>query len=525
MTGRHRALATAVGVIVVAAVVLFAGPLRPGPPAPSGPPTAWVEDALVRVSAHDPPGPRTTAQITAARGETESFQIVTTGGGRPLRGVDLEVSRLGGPGGVFLPAGAVSLFREQFVTVPATLPVAGSAGPGDYADGLVPFTDPATGAPLHGDIPARGVSVDPHRAQPYWVDVAVPRDAVPGVYRGGYTLRTAGGDVSGQVELTVLDLVLPARPALTGAFLNSGGRPAVDAELLRNGAMPGSPVGGLDPALRASGRLNAVNTGFYSGADRDTCAMRPPPTPGEVDAAVREAPAGTSRYNYTADEIADCDDHTTLYPALRDWSRALHRAGVRQLVTMAPDPALFDDGTGAPVVDVWASLPMDHDPALVDAAVGRGMEVWSYTALAQDDYSPKWLIGADPAGLRAMPGFLNQSLGYTGLLYWRVDGWGTVDPWSTAVLYDDRYAGDGMLVYPGDRVGLPGGAAPSLRLKWIRDGIDDYAYAELARRAAGDAAVDRVVRTVAPDWRGWSRDPAALATARAALAELAAGGR
>ncbi|WP_060575080.1 MULTISPECIES: DUF4091 domain-containing protein [unclassified Pseudonocardia] len=526
MTVRRRSLIAGAGVVAAGAVgVLLVTALPSGPPTPPGPPTAWVEDALTRVPGDAPPGASTSAEVTAARGETESFQIVVTGGSRPLHGVDLELAPPAGPGGARLPDTSVSLYREQFVSVPATLPVSGTDGPGEYPDGLVPFTDPVTGEALSGDVPARGVSVPPHRSQPYWVDITVPRDAAPGVYRTGYTLRTDGGTVTGDVELTVLDLTLPARPALAGAFLSAGGLASVDAELLRHGAMPGVPVTELDPSLRDGGRINAANTGFYSGADRETCTMRPPPPPEEIAETVRRAPAGALLYNYTADEIDDCDDVAALYPALRDWARAVHRAGVRQLVTMAPDPLLFDDGTGSPVVDVWASLPMDHDPATAAEAVARGMQVWSYTALAQDDYSPKWLIGADPVGFRAMPGFLNQGLGYTGSLYWRVDDWGDGDPWETAVMYDGRYPGDGMLVYPGGPVGLPDGAAPSLRLKWIRDGIEDYGYAELARSVAGDAAVDAVVRRVAPDWRNWSRDPAALDAARADLAELAMGGR
>lgn len=483
----------------------------------------WTADSLTAIAPHAAPGTATTAVLAAARGETESFQIVVTGRSQALHDVDLSVAPLAGPGGATIPRESIVLFREQFVDVPPAMPVAGTDGPGEYADGLVPFADPETGAPLDGAIRARDITVEPGRNQPYWVDVEVPRDAAPGVYRGAFSVTSAGGAATGTVELTVLDLTLPATPTLSGAFVSSSGRSAIDRELVRHGLMPGTPLESLDRSLITGREVNSVNAGFFGGADRDTCELEPPPDAAEVTAAAGQAPAGALVYNYTADEINDCAEPGLLYPALREWARTLHEAGVEQLVTMPPDPELFDDGTGAPVVDVWAVLPMDHDPAMLARASALGMRMWSYTALSQDSYSPKWLIGADPLAFRAMPGFLNQGLGYTGLLYWRVDNWGD-DPWHTAVMYDGRYPGDGMLVYPGEDVGLPGGAAPSIRLKWLRDGVEDYDYAELARAVAGDAAVDAVVRSVAPDWRGWTKDPAALRSARAALADLATGG-
>nr|WP_255426750.1 DUF4091 domain-containing protein [Pseudonocardia sp. C8] len=147
------------------------------------------------------------------------------------------------------------------------------------------------------------------------------------------------------------------------------------------------------------------------------------------------------------------------------------------------------------------------------------MQVWSYNALVQDGYSPKWLIDFPPVHLRVQPGFLNQALGLTGLLYWRADNW-VQDVWTDVHTYAGGYPGEGVLVYPGEEVGLPGGAVPSIRLKWLRDGVDDYDYIDLARAGGHERAVTEIVSTVARSWSDWSPDPVVLRAARAELVPL-----
>jgi hypothetical protein len=52
---------------------------------------------------------------------------------------------------------------------------------------------------------------------------------------------------------------------------------------------------------------------------------------------------------------------------------------------------------------------------------GKGDSVWSYTALVQDMYSPKWEADFLPIDYRIMTGFIDASLGLKGNLYWSVD--------------------------------------------------------------------------------------------------------
>jgi hypothetical protein len=108
----------------------------------------------------------------------------------------------------------------------------------------------------------------------------------------------------------------------------------------------------------------------------------------------------------------------------------------------------------------------------------------------------------------------------TGLLYWRVDNW-SEDPWQTLrVAADPRNypAGEGMLLYPGEAVGTEG-VVPSLRLKWLRDGADDYDYGRLLKDKGKQAALDNIARDVVTDWYHWTREVSVLETAREAMAQ------
>ena len=165
-------------------------------------------------------------------------------------------------------------------------------------------------------------------------------------------------------------------------------------------------------------------------------------------------------YNYSADEIGHC---TNLYPTIQQWANNMHQAGISNLISMSPTPALYSDGsgTGRSAVDIWVLLPVMYNKSKAEVAkvLKKGDAVWSYNTLVQDAYSPKWLIDFDPINFRIQPGFINQSLNLTGLLYWRVDRFPS-DPWNnvnnSGTYSSANYPGEGMLVYPGKQVGVHG---------------------------------------------------------------------
>ncbi len=513
------------GSLWVAILFLALSVFAPAGQAQSGP-LVWVARSLQRIGPDDAPGSNLQAQLSAARGEYESFQIVVRApGSAALSNVNVSVSDLTGPGGAVIPRRNLSLFREQYVYVGTSSPNwSGSNRPlpkGWYPDGLIPFTDPQTGNPLSGaQLRAVPFSLNASKNQPIWVDVLVPRDATPGAYSGTFSVTSNQGNVSGQIALTVWSFTLPLKPALESSFLTwTTGSMATHQELLRNRLNPQKAAVADQRSLMDNFGLTSRDVGFWSGADISSCTMSASPTVSQFKAAAATHQSGLKLYDYSADEIWKC---TNLYPTIKQWAANMHQAGIDNLITMAPVPELYDDGTGSgrSAVDIWVLLPLlyDKNPNNVQHVISKGDRVWSYSCLVQDAYSPKWLIDFDPMNFRVQPGFINQSLNLTGILYWRVDLWSS-DPWNNVYSSSfPTYPGEGMLVYPGSTVGIQG-VAPSMRLKWLRDGADDYDYIELLKQAGQGAWALQVAAGVGANWSQWSHDGNVAEAARLQLGQ------
>ena len=76
-----------------------------------------------------------------------------------------------------------------------------------------------------------------------------------------------------------------------------------------------------------------------------------------------------------------------------------------------------------------------------------------------------------------------------------------------------------MLLYPGKPVGVEG-PVTSIRLKLIREAMEDFEYMTLAAEAGSKSKVDRIVRGLARSFTDWERDPEGYMVARAELAEV-----
>jgi len=58
-----------------------------------------------------------------------------------------------------------------------------------------------------------------------------------------------------------------------------------------------------------------------------------------------------------------------------------------------------------------------------------------------------------------------------------------------------------------------------MRLKNLRDGMEDYEYFAILERLAGKEAVKKIVSIIAPNWWNFSKDPDEFLAAREKLAE------
>ena len=76
-----------------------------------------------------------------------------------------------------------------------------------------------------------------------------------------------------------------------------------------------------------------------------------------------------------------------------------------------------------------------------------------------------------------------------------------------------------MLVYPGPEAGITG-PAPSIRLKLIREAMEDYETMELAAKQRHKTRVDAIVAGVTRSFEDWEQNPEAYMTAREEIAKL-----
>src|SRR4029079_10509875 len=94
------------------------------------------------------------------------------------------------------------------------------------------------------------------------------------------------------------------------------------------------------------------------------------------------------------------------------------------------------------------------------------------------------------------------------------------DPWNDVYLFGGN--GDGTLVYPGRPKNIGGNTdipIESIRLKLIRDGLEDYEYLNLLARHADAAMVKKLVDTLVTNTYTFDKDPAKLSEVRRVIGE------
>ncbi len=496
---------------------------------------AWVSPRLVRVGQTDAPGTTSSITLSSARGETVDTQVIVQGPAGGLTNVNLSASSLTGPGGVTIPASNVTLYREHYLTVTGTASYGGGSNPplgsGTYAEPLIPFNDPETGSPLCGtaaSLKACNATVTAGQNQPYWIDISVPRGATTsplGTYTGSISITADQGSATIPVTLTVWNFELPAQPSelsLWTLWPPAAGNTTstLGQALMRNKVMSWYDVAANSSSDMINLGLNRSGLdGYYYIGIQCNGSYSSIPSTSQINAAAANFPAGLPLDFYLADELNGC---TGDYSAIKTMGANAHAANrsVKTMMTInATDPNLY----GA--IDHWVLLDsVQQWPALPFTAGG---DLWSYTSCnAGFGNTPEWMVDYPPINERIQAGFLNWTQGATGILYYRSDGWtagNTIGSWNNV----DTTACGGGLGRPGDGIFLypPGPiasteSAPGIRLKAIRDGIQDYEYAQILKNLGQVPFLNSVIQPIATNWSTWSHDPSALEGARLQLGQL-----
>ncbi len=486
------------------------------------------------------PAPATTKSVAlkAAKNEFESFQIVVSAAGGAT-GVSVKLAKpLVGPGGAKIPAANVVFYREAYYDVGTASNDEGA--PGLWPDPLVPDVDSYFGEKRN----AFPFDVPDGETRAVWVDVLVPADAAAGDYAATIEIDV-GGQKSGElpVSLHVGTFSLPSTASLATQFgmgwddmcLAHTGYSSCDvnwnepkADALRALYVRAAlehrftispidfqpPFGGsqapfeqtLLPYIDGTGTIRLkgakVTSVVIDGGDSELAMW--------VDYAKQKNFFDRLVYYPTDEPGGD----QSAWNAFVSHSQALHAVDPKAkiLITSTIDNAKAAGADGSvdrfiPVIDELegradSGYPGNHRPDYDTwLAADSNRSIWSYQSCDEHgcgncgdpshgvDYTgwPNRVIDSSAVQDRAFPWHAFR-LDVSGELYFD-------STYQLTTAWDDNGqcafsgSGDGTIFYPG-KTSLIGGAddipIESIRMKMIREGVEDYEYLKLA--SAKDAA-------------------------------------
>jgi len=522
----------------------------------------WVAPAAqkIRPSAQPPAGATAAAKIAAAKNEFEAFQVVVTG---QADSVSMILDALRDSAGHTISGRDVVLYREALLNV--TAQSGGDGATGMWPDALVPDVDPIAGEKRN----AFPFSVPANESRAILVDVHAPQTTPAGKYTG--TLHVTGGvtqDVP--VELTVWDFEVPSTSTLRTAFGMAWNGPCI-------GHGDGSCGGGdSDHRLRARYVQAALDNHVsihqpYFTSTVDSSGNEnwgifdqyvSPFLDGTADTRLKGAKLTSVSVNgaTTAAVVKAWSNHfkskgwtsTTLFdyvcdepPLTCQWSDipgrvSQVRAGDSSMPTLVTTTTWDAQSHGVSGIDLFVPVVnyVEGKPGSAQAGNQRakfGANTWWYQSCMSfgcrgvgggldgsgETGWPTYAVDSDATRNRAME-WMSFTYDMTGELYYEVTmSYFYGDPWVSQSAFGGT--GDGTLFYPGTPAKIGGQTeipVESLRLKGIRDGMEDYELLNLAKTLGAGAQAKAIAAGVFPKTYQATASAAALDSARAELAAL-----
>lgn len=467
------------------------------------------------------------AVLEAARGETQSFQLVIC----PLADAERDLGHLSGerdqaegslqPKSIAIKAVEISplvheqtgdrigadhfkIYRVGYIrTVAPQYPV---MHVGQWPDPLVPF------APFE--------VANPH-CQPLWLDVRVPRDAMAGIYRGQVIVK-GPHDVAINLVVTVWDFMLPDPPSMfaMGWQLNDWfTRDGIDPLLKRLDVLLDHRIAPWHLAYSYHENLT----------DHDRVMQHLLSRGVKIQSTQGNPPANFVDHLRKKDWLKHyiCiwgdEPHPRDYPDYHQRSGQLRAQYPGLAVAMTDEPTAEQAG----LFDMWITEPAAHNEQNAQLARDRGERTWWYhcqlpihARYPGPIHAAAGVVVDRPAIDHRITYWLAFKHRIQGVAYWAIshwpDGWQRwpQEPWPAnpraPFPYSGQHNANGFLCYPGPD-GLPW---PSIRLKTIRDGLQDYDYLGLLPREQAN-----VPHGLAMGLRYYNKDPQALLAARRELAQ------
>ncbi|HLN02397.1 MAG TPA: glycoside hydrolase domain-containing protein [Bryobacteraceae bacterium] len=541
--------------------------------------TWWITHPLAKIKPLDPvpSAPAKSVDLYAGRNEFESFQIVLRAGSTDLSGVDIDFSDFRTSHGAEISKENVTVYLERFLNL--RRPSMFDGGTGLWPDPLVPRVDRYA----HEKRNAFPFTVQVGRNQPMWVEIFVPPATNPGNYTGSARISISGAvKVLVPIHVVVWNFTLPSTSTLKSSFGFSGlaalkqhrGQYTSDedlyaitrlyekAALLHRISICG---GSMVPPKYSydSGRMRlhwstydaevgafldgvAISEGDpLHGARATSVEIRTPPA---LDTEEQQTLYWTQYakhfqqkgwldrlFLYLWDEPAPA-----VFPDVLKRGRVALRVNpkIRSLVTVPFTEKL------AEVVQIWVPLVnciepkpgyddfCEHTPPFETYTRQTDRSsLWFYQSCASHGCNvvggpyftgwPSYMIDAPGVSNRVME-WIAWKYRIEGELYYSMDeayGRGK-DPWDSVFLVGGN--GDGTLFYPGRPDHISGHTdipIESIRLKLIREGMQDYEYLSLLAKLGGAKCADEYADRIVKKPYLWESQPETFLNVRQELGE------
>ena len=206
-------------------------------------------------------------------------------------------------------------------------------------------------------------------------------------------------------------------------------------------------------------------------------------------------------YVYAFDEIGE----NTYFAAQDILSEIKANFPDLYIITTARDATYGRKSGLEECVDAWVPLTQKYFENLdeIKEVRKKGKHVWWYVCCGPHPPSANLLPDQPATAHRLLMGFMVQKYKPEGFLYYQTSKW-IKNPMVTKGPLTDQtgkgayqgYNGDGMLFYPG-----PNGPLSCIRLKAMRDGIEDYEYCVLLEKAIAEVKAGKVKMP-----KGWLTD-------------------
>ncbi|MEZ4269072.1 MAG: DUF6067 family protein [Myxococcota bacterium] len=512
-----------------------------------------VTHAMTKIRPNSPVPTTTSVSLDAAQNEFEPFQIVISGSATK---VSASVTALTGPGGATIPASEVVLYRQGLYQINTASNSEGATG--QWPDPLIPDVDAYAGEKRNAfpfDVPSGQVRA-------IWVEVFVPRGTPAGTYHGQVTVTGTGLTATAvPITLRVRGFELPSTSSLRTAFGMGWDDPCTahhgsyaacgsDAGIEKYHVLYGEAA--LDHRISLEtlvywfgdkGHFDQTYGPLLNG----TAATR---LEGARQTTVRVAGSNYSTWRdhfndrgYTArvfDYTCDEPPNGCAWSSIAGKATTAQSGGVSTLVTTdyasAKSRDLLDKiDILVPIVQSLhdkggVSIRQSYDQFL---AMSPKKELWWYQSCISHGCGqgcspttgsyytgwPSYVIDASAIQNRAME-WLSFNYDISGELYFQ-----TTHLLDTAWTNQCDFSGngDGTLFYPG-KPSVIGGSTDipieSIRLKLIREGMEDYEYLKLLADLGEKNKAHTFASSVFPTpYMVAATDPSVLYSVRAQLAD------